>query len=191
MNVRSTWLRTFDAMRRWLALLLLVACVGPLQAAPSPSEAAVKAAFLYRFAEFVDWPPAAFTRPDQPLVIGVSGNEDVAAELEQLVAGRTIGTRQVIARRVTDAASTAGVHILFLGTRREGRLREEVETVGGPVLVVTEQPGGLRAGSVLNFSTEAGRVRFSASLASAEARNLRLSSRLLAVAQAVEGRTIR
>jgi hypothetical protein len=78
---------------------------------------------------------------------------------------------------------------VFLGSRREGRLQDAIDGVKGPVLIVTEQPGALQLGSVLNFSSESGRVRFSASVPSAEARGLKLSSRLLAVAQAVEGRT--
>ena len=166
----------------------LVACIGGASAqAPATRESAVKAAFLYKFSAFVDWPAGTFQRRDQPLVIGVSGAEAVADDLEQLLAARR-DARPVLVRRVQEGASTKGVHILFLGARREPRLREAIDAAEGPVLIVTEQPGAMQLGSVLNFSSEAGRVRFSASLISAEARNLKLSSRLLALAQAVEGR---
>jgi hypothetical protein len=158
------------------------------QAAVAPRESTIKAAFLYKFAGFVEWPPGTFQRPNQPLVIAVSRDDDFHADLEQLVAGRTVEDRPVIVRKLAEGASTAGVHVLYLGERREARLREAIDATAGPIVIVTEQSQGLRSGSVINFSTEGGRVRFSVSLAAAEARNLRLSARLLAVALVIEGR---
>lgn len=152
-------------------------------------ESAVKAAYLYKFAGFVEWPPTTFQRPDEPLVIGVMGDEAVAADLEQVVAGRQVDGRAIVARRLREGDAIAGVHVLLVGAMREPRLREAVASVAGPVLVVTQQEAGLRHGAVLNFSSDTARIRFSASLASAEARGLKLSARLLAVAQNVEGRT--
>jgi hypothetical protein len=157
-------------------------------AAPANRESAVKAAFLYKFAAFVEWPAGTFAREDVPLVIGVLGDEAVATDLEQIVAGRTLDGRPVAVRRLREAESAEGMHILLLGPGREPRVRELAAAFPGPVLVVTEQDNGLRLGGVLNFSTDDGRVRFSASPAAAEARGLRLSARLLAVAKAVEGR---
>jgi hypothetical protein len=170
-----------------LALGSLLGLAGSAPAQPAARESAVKAAFLYKFSAFVEWPASTFGRPGQPLLIGVSGDEDVAADLEQLVASRS-EDRPVTVRRIPEGAPVEGVHIVFLARRREERLREAIEAVKGAALVVTEQPGALQLGSVLNFSAEAGRVRFAASLTSAEARGLKLSSRLLAVAQSVEGR---
>ncbi|MDB5871095.1 MAG: hypothetical protein JWQ07_537 [Ramlibacter sp.] len=176
---------------RTMACLGLAAAAGLALAQPAapPTENAVKAAFLYKFASFVEWPQGTFQRADQPLVIGVSGDDAVAAELEQLAAGRAVEGHPVTVRRLPEAGTPTGVHILYLGTRREARLRESLEAVAGPVLLVTEQSEGLRLGAVLNFVLDGGRVRFTASLASADARNLKMSARLLAVAQSVEGRT--
>jgi len=162
--------------------------VAAAQPPPAASEAEVKAAFVLKFASFVEWPADAFARPDDPLVIGVAGDDEIAAGIEQLAAGRRMEGRPVVVRRLPDAGPFTGVHILLLGRRSEARLRDLVAAAAGHVLVVTQQPGALRQGSVINFSTEGGRVRFSVSLASADARNLKLSARLLAVAQSVEGR---
>jgi hypothetical protein len=155
---------------------------------PAASEAEVKAAFVLKFAGFVEWPADAFPRPDDPLVIGVAGDDEIAANIEQLAAGRRMEGRPVVVRRLPDAGPFTGVHILLLGRRSETRLRDLIAAAAGQTLVVTQQPGALRLGSVINFSTEGGRVRFAVSLASADARNLKLSARLLAVAQSVEGR---
>lgn len=152
------------------------------------SESAVKAAFLFKFASFVEWPAGVFQRPDQPLAMGVAGDEAVAADLEQIAAGRHVDSHPVVVRRVPESGPVTGVHVLYVGTQREQRLRENLAAVAGPVLLVTDQPDALKLGSVLNFSHEDGRIRFAASLTAAQARRLKLSSRLLAVAQNVEGR---
>jgi hypothetical protein len=176
--------------RRALCLAAVALCLGTgARAQPAPaSEAAVKAAFLYKFPAFVDWPAGVFRRPGEPLVIGVMGDDEVAADLEQIVAGRSVNGHPVVARLVADTSAAAGVHVLYVARRSEPRLRQAIEAVRGPVLVVTEQPGALAAGSVLNFVSDTGHMRFTASLTSAAARNLKLSARLLAVAQSVEGR---
>jgi hypothetical protein len=154
---------------------------------PVPArESAVKAAFLYKFAGFVDWPSGTFERPDAPLVIGVLGNDAVAADLEQIVAGRTVEGRSIAVRRLREPGEAGPLHVVLVGAGREGRVRETAGAIEGPVLVVTEQENGLRLGGILNFVAEGGRVRFAASLPAAEARGLRLSARLLAVAQTVE-----
>jgi hypothetical protein len=165
---------------------LLLASTGAW--AQATRESAVKAAFLYKFGAFIEWPAGTFTQPDQPLVIGVAGDDDVASDLEQLAAGRTLDGRPVQVRRLAETGSLAGVNILFVGQRREARLKETVAAVPPGVLIVSDQPNGLKLGSVINFMSEAGRVRFSASVGAADARNLKLSARLLEVAQAVEGR---
>jgi hypothetical protein len=157
------------------------------QPAPPPRDSAVKAAFLFKFPGFVDWPAGTFPRSDTPLVIGVTGNDAVANDLEQIAAGRTLEGRPVSVRRLREG-DAAGVHVLLVGAGREARVREIVAAAAGPVLVVTEQDNGLQFGSVLNFVVQEGRVRFVASQAAAEARGLRLSARLLAVAQSVDGK---
>jgi hypothetical protein len=188
-GVRRPWLPAWIAWRLAAFLLTLAASELALaQLVQAPRESAVKAAFLFKFGAFVEWPPGLFQKPDEPLVIGVSGADAVATDLEQLAAGKTVEGRPVAARRVTDNASLKGVHILFLGERPPARLREAIAAAAGPILVVTEQDGALQAGSIINFAVSNGRVRFSVSLASAEARAIRLSSRLLAVAQDIERR---
>lgn len=186
------WRLLFLRLHLYAALCLAPFCLAAPSAAQSAQilrESSVKAAFLFKFASFVEWPATAFGRPDAPLVIGIAGDEAVAADLEQLAASRPPGSQPVKVVRISGTDVPAGLHVLFLGQQREPRLREAIAAATGPVLVVTDQAGALRLGSLINFSTAAGRVRFSVSLTSAEARSLKLSSRLLAVAQDVEGNT--
>lgn len=174
-------------------LWLLVACCAwhgfAWAAAPaSASESAVKAAYLHRIIGLVEWPPGSFQGPDAPLVVAVAGNDAIAADLEQMVVGRPVHGRQVAVRRLREGEAPSGAHVLLVGAGRDSRVRELAST-RGPLLVVTEQENGHELGGVLNFVVMGGRVRFTASLPQADARGLRLSARLLEVAQAVEGRS--
>ena len=188
---------TSHAARR-RALLALCTGVGALVAWSQPVEvraqglglprgSAVKAAFLYKFGSFVEWPPGSFEAA-APFVIGVFGDDAVAAELELITDGREIAGHPVQVRRVRDSHEADGVHMLFAGGPRESRARDLLSAVEGAVLTVAEGPIGGDPGPVLWFAQERGRVRFGASITAATARGLKLSAKLLAVAQHVEGR---
>jgi hypothetical protein len=178
--------------RTWLALAAgLCAVRGRLARAQQGlglvRESAVKAAFLYKFGSFVDWPPGVFRSRVAPFVIGVYGDDAVAGELEQITSGRDLEGHPVNVLRVRGAEDARGVHVLYAGGPRASRAREILASVRGPVLTVADGP---LAGTdpVLYFTQDEGRVRFVASLRAAAARGLKLSSKLLAVAQDVEGR---
>jgi hypothetical protein len=152
------------------------------------SESAVKAAFLYKFGGFVEWPPDTFRSPSAPFVIGVFGDDAVAAELERLTRGREVNGHPVAVVRVKDGDDLTPLHLLYAGGPRESRVRELLASVRGPVLTVADSALTGRAAPVLSFTQDEGRLRFAASLTAANARGLKLSSKLLAVAQSVEGR---
>jgi hypothetical protein len=153
-------------------------------------EQRVKAAFLYQFAGYVEWPPNAFAQPGAPITIAVLGADPLAAELSQVVTGRTVGGRTVSVKRVKPGESLAGVHILFVGRSENARLAQLAQaSQPRAILTVTESDGALAHGSMINFVLVDRRVRFEVALDSAEKGGLRLSSRLLAVAQQVRSGT--
>jgi hypothetical protein len=150
-------------------------------------EQRVKAAFLYQFASYVEWPSQSFAQPDTPVTIAVMGAEALAAELRQLSAGRTVGGRKVEVKQVRPGEILAGIHILFIGSAENARLAQIVQGARQrPVLTVTEADGALGHGSMINFVIVERRVRFEVALDAVEKSGLRLSSRLLAVAQQVK-----
>jgi hypothetical protein len=187
---------TLDCGRRRAAVALLGAAAGcawrgahaQAQGLGLVRESAVKAAFLYKFGGFVEWPAGTFRSPTAPFVIGVFGDDAVAAELEQLTRGREVNGHPVAVVRVKDTDDLASLQVLYAGGPRESRVRELLASVRGPVLTVADAPLAGRAAPVLAFTQDEGRLRFAASLTAAAARGLKLSSRLLAVAQSVEGR---
>jgi hypothetical protein len=173
--------------RVFAVLLASALAAGLAHAQGAASDTAVKAAYLLRFRNFVEWPVAAFAGPADPLVVAVYGDDRIAAELEKLAAGRNADDRPLAVRRLREGESAGTPHILYAGGLREVRARELVASVSGPVLTVADLPGGA-PNAVLSFVVSDGRVRFNASLTAAAARTVRLSARLLAVANQVEGR---
>jgi hypothetical protein len=178
---------------RELALVALwgvLCCIGAAHSASldedSGLEYGVKAAFLFKFPAYVQWPEAAFSAADAPFVIGVTGSEPMMQELQQISSGRTINGRPVQLRRMKPGDSSAGVHMLFVGRGEGARLPQVLRAAHQrPVLTVTESEGALAQGAIINFVIVDGRVRFDISVPSALAGGITLSSRLLAVAQHV------
>jgi hypothetical protein len=176
-----------------LACAALFACVAGLpgwgaHAADDDAslEQRVKAAFLYQFAGYVEWPSNAFAQAGTPITIAVLGADPLAAELSRVVTGRTVGGRAVTVKRVGPGEPLSGVHILFIGRAESARLAELAQpSQPRAILTVTESDGALTQGSMINFVLVERRVRFEIALDSAEKNGLRLSSRLLAVAQQV------
>jgi hypothetical protein len=148
----------------------------------------IKAAFLYKFAAYVEWPGNAFAGSDSPIVIGVSGAEAIARELEQVVVGRSVGARPLQVRRLRRGEMANDCcHILFVGDGDEkGRAIELLERAEGhPVLTVTDSGRDQPKGSVINFLAVEDKVRFDISREAAERNGLQLRSQLLGVARQV------
>ena len=150
-------------------------------------ERSVKAAFLYKFLGYTEFPPASFADPAAPLVIGVLGADELAAELARIVAGRNVLGRPVQVKTVKEGEVPAGVHLLFIGGSDNARVRAVLKALNtaAPMLVVTEADNGLLYGSVINFKIVEERVRFDVSLEAADKNSVKLSSRLLTVANHV------
>ncbi|HZI89239.1 MAG TPA: YfiR family protein [Candidatus Polarisedimenticolia bacterium] len=152
----------------------------------SVMERRVKTAFLYKFAGYVEWPAESFPRPGTPIVVGVAGDKRMAAELSQLVLGRTSGGRRILVVQPDLKAPLRDLHILFVASGESRRLRQWVEALqGAHTLVVTESENALDQGSMINFVLSEGHVRFEIATSPAEKCGLQLSSGLLGVAKSV------
>lgn len=160
-----------------------------VQATPNGEapERNIKAASLYKFFGYVEWPGTSFEKPDSPFVVGVVGANAIADELERIAAGRSINRRAVTVRRLKASEPLPEMHMLFVGQDESARLDHLIKRVQQrPVLIVTETAGALGFGSMINFRVVDGRVRFEISLIAAEKSNIRLSSRMLPIAVSVQ-----
>jgi len=173
----------------WLVMLAAVACAttgGAQTNAARASERSVKAAYLYKFAEYVDWPDVSLLPAGQPFTIGVLGAAALADDLARMTEDRTLDDRVITVRRVTPSETFDDLDVLFIADGERGNLRALLSPVKGrPILTVTESEGALADGSIINFTVSGERVRFEVSLDAAQASRLKLSSRLLAVAASV------
>src|SRR5207245_6837321 len=146
-------------MTRWLRACALsigvaagIASPRPAQADTQADEYRVKAAFLYKFGSYIEWPSGSFARADSPVAIGVMGADALAEELTQIVAGRNVNGRPVRLRKLRPGDPIAGLHVLFVGRGEGGRLAEILAPARGQALLtVTESEEGLQPGSLINF----------------------------------------
>jgi hypothetical protein len=167
-------------------MLLAAVCVAGAAHAESFSEDTVKAAYLYRFASYVNWP--GDVTHGAPFTITVLGSPAVAAELRRLVHGHLIEDHPVEVREVNGARDLGHPQILYVGEGHTEELRDLApELASGSTLLVTDDEEGLNWGSVLNFVTLDRRIRFEVSLTAADRAHLKISSDLLTVAVRVRG----
>jgi hypothetical protein len=181
-------LRLCAALVPLAAIAGLVSSAGAQSGGAQATERSIKAAYLYKFAEYVDWPEAAVDLGGVPFTIGVLGSSALADDLLSMTVDRRVDERPVRVRKLAPEDSLDDVQVLFVADGDRAHLGELLAAAQGrPILTVTETPGALADGSIINFTVVGARVRFEVSLAAAESSRLRLSSRLLAVAENVYG----
>jgi len=168
-----------------LALLVTAFFAFSAGAQETHSEEAVKAAYLYRFGTYVEWPKESAT--GHPFVIAVVGAPEVARELRHMLPGRLINNQTVQVREARRAQEVVGAQILYVGANNADFLRALSPGGNPPVLIVTDEERGLDLGGALNFVTVDKRVRFEVSLTAAERAQLKISADLLSVAIRVRG----
>jgi hypothetical protein len=153
------------------------------------SEYLIKAGFIYNFAKFVDWPSAAFSQPDSPIVIGVIGTDPFGSVLDHIVEDKKIGPRGFVVRRYKggkDLKDLKDCKILFVSASEKTHVDEILQSVKGlPILTVGETAGFAERGGVIRFTLEDNRVRFEVNVDAAHQADLNISSRLLTLARII------
>jgi len=178
---------TRKLLTRAALLVVLAGLTATITQAAQFSVDAVKAAYLFRFAQYVEWPQSL--PPNVPFVIGVNGAEDVAVHLERLVPGLSVDGRPVKVQRVTRVQELDGIQILFISAKNFSRTRSlRARAIEKPILLVTEDDSGLDGGAIINFIEVNRNLRFEISLNAADRSGLKVNSALLSVAARVERR---
>jgi hypothetical protein len=173
---RHSALRT--ALVAVLGLALLCGSDEPSQ------EYKLKAAFIYNFARFIEWPASAFSRGDLPFVIGVVGTDPFDGALEQAVAGKLIGSRPVVVKYFTTADDIGSCQILFVATNDEDAQTKILQKVlNQPVLTLGESETFNTDGGCLRFFVENSKMRFEINTDATDRAKLKISSKLLKLAR--------
>jgi hypothetical protein len=171
------------------AFFLVLAGAGKRTGAQTAGEEyRVKAAFIFHFAQLVDWPPEKPTGTDNSLVLCTLGEDPFQGMLEGTVAGKAIGNRILRIRHLGEPQEMQACQIVFLGRAQSKRIPMLVATLhNAPVLTVGETAGFLDAGGMIDFLLEDNKLRFEVNLDAAESADLKIGSRLLVLAQRVVG----
>lgn len=159
----------------------------PAQAAQSPkaAEYELKAAYLYNFGKFVNWPAAAAKPGAGEFVICVLGQDPFGPVLDSTVAGEKVDGKPVTVKRITLRDATAPCRIIFISASEQPRLRQILMDAPAAALTVSDIPDFAIRGGMIQFVTRDNKVRFEVNLTAAERSGLSLSSELLKVAVAV------
>jgi hypothetical protein len=173
-----------------LAMLISIHIVGAVRvpAQEALSEYQVKAAYLFNFLKFVEWPENSFTDPLAPIVIGVVGEDPFGNALPQVVIGKTVQGRDLVIRIYHAGEDLRGAHILFISASERKRLPTILSGLhGSSVLTVADTAGFLDAGGMIQFLNENGRVRFAVNVDATGRAKLKMSSKLLSLAKVAGG----
>jgi hypothetical protein len=168
------------------ALLALVWLFTP--GARAESEYDVKAAFLFKFTKFVEWPATAFAGPDAPFVIGIIGHDPFEGGLDRLIEGNTTGNRRLEVRHInaTDAAALRACQMIFVSAPEQRRLPGILAALQNrPVLVVGESEGFASSGGMFGFALRESHLGIEINSAAARQARLKISSQLLNLAKLV------
>ena len=154
--------------------------------AQTPSEYQLKAAIIYNFSKFVDWPSRAGTDPSQPLVIGILGDDPFGREIDGVIYGKTANGRRLVIKRFSNLRDLSPCHILFVSSSQKNNLKQIFDSVAGSgVLTVGETDRFAEAGGVINLNIIDGKVHLIINQAAAERAGLRISAKLLGLAQVI------
>jgi hypothetical protein len=152
----------------------------------APTEYQVKAAFLYNFARFVEWPPRVFASSSAPLGVCVLGDDPFGEALDRAVLGKTLSDRALKVRRGKKLQELGGCEIMFISASERSRLPEILSELRyASVLTVGETEDFAARGGGVQFTLEDNHVHFIINVDATERAGLKLSSKLLSLAHVV------
>ena len=166
-----------------LGAFILAAAVSGAESTVS-KEYQLKAAFLYNFTKFVEWPVTRFADAASPIVIGVLGRSPFDDELEKITQGRMVSGRAIVVKLVKTAEEVRTVHLLFVPSSEEGRL-STIAWQNSAIVAVGESDRFADVGGTITFTQKGDKLRFAINATTAERDGLKLSAQLLKLASAV------
>jgi YfiR/HmsC-like len=185
--------RRIRGYRPWQFSALLALTLIPLAgtartAQDNPSEYQLKAAFVYNFAKFVDWPPKVYSGPQSPFSICILGADPFGPVIDDALRGKMVADHPVVVRRDKDAAAARHCQIVFVSASERHRLADILASLkGANALVIGDVDGFAAAGGAIELTLQDSRVRFAINPGAADGAGLKISSQLLALATIVHG----
>jgi hypothetical protein len=185
MRSQAAWTKV---RARSVAILLLVLCGAPETVPAELSEYDVKAAFLFHFAQFVEWPGETFKDASSPLTYCTIGEDKFHGALDESMKGKSVGGRPLRVLHLKQREPIEGCQVIFVAIGEKKRLEEALAgTAGQAVLTVGETEHFARDGGVIGFCLDENKVRFEINLDAASKARLKISAKLLSLAKTVIG----
>ena len=150
----------------------------------------LKAAFLFNFTHFVEWPSEAFADDNAPIVIGILGDDPFGPVLDRIIEGETIKNRKLVVKRSRRIQDLRTCHVLFISKSEKGRIGQILTSLdGASVFTVGEVEGFARRGGITNLFLQGNKVRFEINMQVAKRKGLKISAQLLALGTVVGPQT--
>ena len=171
-----------------ICAIVSVCFVEPALGQAQADEYQVKAAFLFHFAQLVDWPSSAFTANNNALVLCTYGDDPFHGELEKMIQGKQIGSRSIQVKHLKQTEDVHSCQIVFVSKGVSKYVPALLTNVGdAPIMTIGETGNFVEYGGVIGFCMDEDKIRFEVNLQSAERSKLKISSRLLLLAKTVVG----
>ena len=167
-----------------VAILWALSGVSILLAQNPPTEYEVKAAYLYQFGKFIEWPESSLVRTGNDFAICTIGKDPFGPVLDAMISGRSVQGKKAVAKRLAAVNDASTCNILFISTSEQSHVMEILRIVEGKgILTVADMSNFVSQGGMINFQMEQNRVRFEINMPAVERSNLKVSSQLLKVAK--------
>ncbi|MEK6304132.1 MAG: YfiR family protein [Acidobacteriota bacterium] len=170
-------------------LVLLLTLASGTRGARAPAqettESQVKAAFLYNFVKFVDWPSEAFSDSGAPIIVGVVGEDSTTSAIDHTISGKIANGRRLLIKRFSNFRAITRCHVLFISSSQRDNLPQILAAAGSAVLTVGETERFAQMGGIINFTIIDNKLRFEINQAAAERAGLRISAKLLSLARVI------
>jgi len=156
-------------------------------ASGTPSEYQIKAAYLYYFTTFVEWPPETFSDNGDALVIGVLGEDPFGDVLDNTMHGKTVNNKRLVVKRFESIKDARESHILFISSSEQGRLPNILEALNGATVLTVGESGRFASrGGEIGFRMEGKKVRFEINVAAVGRSRLKVSAQLMKLGRIVK-----
>jgi hypothetical protein len=169
------------ASLRFLAVAIVITMVSAARAQTTDeTELKLKAAFVLKFALYVEWPENRFTSPTNAIVFGVLGRDPFGKNLDATMQGQTVDKHPVLVRRGRTLADLGDCHVIFVSASERDRWpARSSRLLGRPILTISDIEGFTTTGGMIGLKRKQGAIRFDINRRAAEAAGLKISSRLL------------
>jgi hypothetical protein len=174
-----------NKISKYLRVPFLVGCVLIFTAQKTPvREYQLKAAFLFNFTQFVEWPAGSFSTPKSPIIIGILGSNPFGSYMNELVTGEEVNGRPLVVQHYKTAEEVKACHVLFINIPKQQKPENIIAGLKGKnILTVGESENFIKEGGIIKFSMIDNKIHFQINPEAAKTAGLIVSSKLLRLAE--------